>query len=302
MGTRLDSAGVSISKIGLGIEHFVKRSKIVGLSRDENSKLILDEAYKLGVTHYDIVFNFPYFFKVFKEFLKNKRRDITFTSHLGSFYDEKKNGHKLTRSLKKIQYTFEDKLERLDTDYVDIALLQYVRSFEDFEEFVNKGVLDYAYQLKKEGKAKAVGLSSHSPKLLNKIISMSNLDVIMIPINFATGFRPQMKQLLQTCKKEGIGVIAIKNLLKGKAFTTRTSDYGAYYTGGQKFSLKLDKAASPADCMNYALNLGVDSVVFGVTKADEVRENMESFKSQGSSDNYKYYEKVFKQKIEELSQ
>ena len=299
METKLESSGVKPSPIGLGIEHFARRSRVLGLSRDENSKKIILEAFKLGITHFDVVFNLPYFFEIFKEFIKGKREKITFTTHLGSYYTEKLD-HSKTRSLSKIQSTYESMLNLLDIDYADIALIQFVTNLDDYQQVIKNGVLDYAYKLKEEGKAKAVGLSAHNPELLLKIIAKSDLDVIMTPINFATGSLPAMKKLLEVCKKEGISIIAIKNLLKGKAFTTKPSDYSAYYSGGKKFKLKLDRAATPADCMNYALNLGVNCVVFGVKNVDELIINMNSFNSQKGSKGYTYFEQAFKKKIEEL--
>ena len=300
MGNRLETAGVKLSEIGLGIEHFARHSHVPGLTRDESSEQIIQEAYRSGITHYDLVFNLPYFFDIFREFMHTKRNKITFTHHMGSFYNEKRSGHVKTRSLKKIAYTFEDMLERLNTDYVDISLIQFVTHYEDFEKCIKSGIVDYAMQLKEENKAKAIGLSAHKPALLSKIISKIDLDVIMLPINFATGWRPELKQLLTSCKKKGIGVIAIKNLLKGKAFTTKKSNYSAYYCAGSKFSMKLDKAATPADCINYALDLGIDSVVFGVKKVDELRKNVESFRASKDSKEYTYFEQLFKQTIESL--
>jgi len=297
MDSKISAAGLKLGKIGLGIEHFARGSRVPELSRDENSKLIIEEAYAQGITHYDLVFNLPYFFEIFQQFLKDKRNKITFTTHLGSFYDEKHNGHIKTRSLKKIKFTYEDMLERLDVDYADIALIQFITHYDDFEKMMKNGVFDYAKELKRNGQSKAIGMSAHKPQLLKKIISQIDLDVVMLPVNFATGFRKEMKELLATCKQEGIGVIAIKNLLKGNAFTTKTSTYSAYYTMGKKFKLRLDTVATPAECINYALDLGVDTVAFGVKNVDELKTNMESYKLQDKTRNYKYFEQIFKQTL-----
>ena len=301
MGSKIESAGVKLGKIGLGIEHFARRSRVPNLSRDENSKLIVEEAFRQGITHFDIVFNLPYFFEIFKEFLGDKRKKVTFTTHLGSFYDEKHNGHTKTRSLNKIQFTFEDMLEKLNTDYTDIALVQFITHLNDFEKTMKNGVFDYIKELKKNGRAKAIGVSAHNPKLLQKIISQIELDVVMLPVNFATGFRTEMKEFLATCKEEGIGVIAIKNLLKGKTLTSKKSTYSAYYTMGSKFTHKLETTATPADCMNYALNLGVDTVVFGVKNVDELNENMNSYLKQKDHSRINSIESEFKKILIEKS-
>ena len=297
LDNRLESNDVHLSPIGLGIEHFARGVRsLKELSRDENSKLIIEEAYKLGITHFDLVFNLPYFFQVFKDFIKDKRKKITFTTHLGSFYNEKANGHSKTRSLNKIQSTYEGMLESLDVDYADIALIQFVTNKDDFEDITKRGILKYALQLKKEGKTKAVGISAHKPDLLMKIIKNGDFDVIMFPLNFATGSLDSTKKLIGICKKENIPVIGIKNLLKGKVFSTKRTNYPAYFCGGRRFSIKLDDPATPADCLNYGFDMGADTVVFGVKTVDELIYNMRSIKEENIPKNYiktaKYFEEA----------
>lgn len=296
---RLQSAGVELSSIGLGIEHFARGvSKVKHLTRDENSKLILEEAFNAGITHFDLVFNLPYFFDVFREFIKDKRDKITFTTHLGSFYSEKSNGHVKTRSLNKIKNTYEGMLENLDVDYADIALVQFVTRGDDFEKVVKNGLIEYATQLKEEGKAKTVGLSAHSPKLLMKIIEDYELDTIMFPLNFATGILDSTKNLIKRCKEKGIGVIAIKNLLKGKAFSTKKTNYPAYFCAGRRFTMTLKEPANPAQCINYGLDSGANSVVFGVKTVDELHQNIQSYQSEKEKADYNQTLKEFKKVIQ----
>ncbi len=296
---RLESNGVNLSSLGLGIEHFARGVRsLKDLSRDENSKLIIEEAYKLGITHFDLVFNLPYFFQVFKEFIKDKRKKITFTTHLGSYFNEKANGHSKTRSLNIIQSTYDGMLESLDVDYADIALIQFVTHKDDFEDIIKRGILDYALQLKKEGKAKAVGVSAHKPDLLMKMIEKRDFDVIMFPLNFATGSMDSTKRLLKECKQENIAVIGIKNLLKGKAFSTKRTNYPAYFCAGNRFSIKLDVPATPAECFNYGFDMGADTLVFGVKTVDELKNNMRSYDEESIPKNYSKTLKHFEETIQ----
>lgn len=296
---RLQLSRVNLNILGLGIEHFARGvGKIKHLTRDENSMQIIEKAYKLGITHFDLVFNLPYFFDVFRDFIKDKREKITFTTHLGSLYDESSNGHKKTRSLEKIKQTFEGMLDNLDTDYVDIALVQYVSNSDDYEKIIKNGILKYTAQLKNEGTAKSVGLSSHNSKLLMRIIEENELDAVMFPLNFATGLQDSTKKLIQYCKENNVAVIAIKNLLKGKAFTTRKTDYGAYYCGGKKFTMNLDKPSTPAQCIKYGLDSGANTVVFGVKTVEELKQNMQSYQSEKENADYSQTLKEFKKRIQ----
>ena len=290
---KLEQCGVELSTLGLGVEHFVRGvRKIKHLSRDENSKLILEEAYKLGMTHYDLVFDFPYFFDIFKDFSKDKRDKITFTTHIGNVYDERTGKAGKTRSINKIRKSFDRIMDELDTNYTDIALIQFVTNLEDYNKVIKSGIVEFVNILKQEGRAKTIGVSAHNPDLLLKIIEEDEYDVIMYPLNFATGVLKSTEKLIEVCKEKNIALVAIKNLHKGKLFTTKKTDLSAYYSGGRKISLQLDKAATPAQCFNYVLDLGADSVVFGVKTVEELKENIHSYKTEQNVD-YSYLVEKF---------
>ncbi len=294
---KLGNLGVNLSTLGLGVEHFAKGvGKVKHLTRDENSKLILDEAYRLGITHFDLVFDLPYFFKVFRDFSIDKREKITFTTHIGNVFNEAKGKPYKIRTLEKIKNSFDQKLETLETDYTDIGLLQYVKNDEDYNKVVKNGLIEYVENLKETGRAKSIGISSHNPIFLKKMIQNHDFDVIMTVINFATGVRETTLELIEECKNNNISLIAIKNLLKGKLFTTKKTELGYYYSGGSKIELKLNEAATPAQCFNYALDLGVDSVVFGVQTVEQLQENIQSFKREEKVD-YSQLVEIFDQII-----
>jgi len=290
---RLEQCGVGLSTFGLGVEHFVRGvSKVKHLSRDENSKLILEEAYKQGMTHYDLVFDVPYFFDVFKDFSKDKREKITFTTHVRNVYDERTGKAGKTRSINKIRKSFDRIMDELDTNYTDIALIQFVTNLEDYNKVIKDGIVEFVKDLKQEGRAKSIGVSAHNPDLLLKMIENDEFDVVMYPLNFATGVLKTTEKLIEACKEKNIALIAIKNLHKGKLFTTNKTDLSAYYSGGRRISLQLDHAATPAQCFNYALDLGADSVVFGVKTVEELKENIHSYKTEQNVD-YSHLVKKF---------
>jgi len=296
---RLEKCGVNLSRLGLGTEHFARGVRsIKNITRDEHSKLILEESYKLGITHYDLVFGLPYFFDVFGEFIKNRRKKITFTAHISNVFNEKTGKPVKTRSFNKIKAFFNIMLEHLNTDYVDIAMIQSITKPEDYENVIKKGNYEFVKQLKKEGKAKAIGLSAHNPDLLNKIIEKDDYDVIMYILNFATGSLKATKTLIETCKKKGIALIAIKNLIKGNVLNNKTNNYSSYYCGGgSSFKMKLNTPVTVAQCFNYAFDLGADSVVFGVKSVDELRDNLQSYKSDKATNNYGEIAKKIKERI-----
>ncbi|MHA1593096.1 MAG: aldo/keto reductase [Candidatus Heimdallarchaeaceae archaeon] len=278
---RLQKCGVTLSTLGLGVEHFAKGVRSVEhLSRDENSLQILKEAYNLGVTHYDLVYDLPYFYDVFRDFCKDKRDKITFTTHIGNLYNENTGKSAKSRSLDKIRASFNRKLDILETDYTDIALIQYIGNLDDYEMVVKRGLVDYVKELKETGRAKVIGVSGHNPGILLRILEDIEFDVVMTIINFATGRLDTRKNLIKECKDRNIAMIAIKNLHKGKLFTTKKTETSKMFSGGKPYKLQLKQAATAAQCFNFALDLGIDSVVFGVKTIEQLQENIHSFRTE----------------------
>lgn len=48
---------------------------------------------------------------------------------------------------------------------------------------LESGVLEYIQQLKQAGTVRHIGLSSHTPRLVNKVLDMGVIDLVMFSIN-----------------------------------------------------------------------------------------------------------------------
>ena len=274
-------------ELGLGIEHFVRnRNK-------EFLRNILDEAYNLGITHFDIVYNYPHFFDVFKEFIKYYNNEISFTLHIGQVYNENKDISQKSRSLTAIKSNVEYVYNVLDLDYIDTGILQYITSSDDWKVIKEKRILKYGNDLKDTGKLKSFGISSHRPELLLEIIKDNEFDVIMFPINFVTGHLQGTKELINECKSQSIKIMGIKTLLHGKPFTTKKIKYPKLMSCFSEHSVKLESPAKPYQCFNYALDQGVDQIIFGIKNIYQLQENVESYKTNKEMKDYSKIEKQF---------
>lgn len=70
-----------------------------------------------------------------------------------------------TRELAKVKPAFEDLLTRMQTDYIDLGMIHFVYNKEEFERVVDGEFMEYVRQLKKEGKIRHIGMSSHNPEV-----------------------------------------------------------------------------------------------------------------------------------------
>ena len=113
-----------------------------------------------------------------------------------------------------------------------------------------------------------IGLSSHTPALVNKVLDMGILDMVMFSINpaydnrhgeYAYGEADERFALYQRCAKEGVGISVMKPFCGGQLLDAAKSVF--------------PKALSKIQCLQYALDQpGVITVLPGVRDRRDLRE------------------------------
>jgi predicted aldo/keto reductase-like oxidoreductase len=106
----------------------------------------------------------------------------------------------------------EASLKRLQTDYVDIAMLHNVGELS----LLKNEELQAAYsQLKKEGKIRFTGFSTHNPKVtLKQALDQDFAQVILFIYNHMEG--KDIEPLIQQVRQKGIGTVAMKVFAGGR--------------------------------------------------------------------------------------
>ena len=116
-------------------------------------------------------------------------------------------------------------LKDLNTDYVDICLLHGVRT--DTELQVRSDAFNAMVKLKKEGKIRAVGLSSHGLSVLKSVLEMPEIDLVWARVNYAglnmdtgcLGMYDQMASIYWLKKCVKLLPARVKSLIRPKANT-----------------------------------------------------------------------------------
>ncbi|MDD4362743.1 MAG: aldo/keto reductase, partial [Atribacterota bacterium] len=107
----------------------------------------------------------------------------------------------------------------LDRDYIDIFHLHAAR--EDKNVFEKRaGALSCLVDMKKEGKIKAVGISSHAIEVIDKAAEMNEIDVVFPIINklglgIIGGTPEEMIEAIKKNHQAGKGIYAMKALAGG---------------------------------------------------------------------------------------
>jgi len=186
---KLGKTGVEVSILNLG-----------GMFDTINNQLLLKQAVKWGVTFWDTA-----------ESYGNGLSEEGF----GRFFARNPGARQqvfVTTKLVPAGGNFSERLDkclqRLKTDYVDLF---YVHAITGIGA-MTPAIRDWAADMKKAGKIKFVGFSTHT-NMADCLLGAARLDwidAVMLTYNFRVMNNPKMVKAVEACVKAGIGLVAMK--------------------------------------------------------------------------------------------
>jgi predicted aldo/keto reductase-like oxidoreductase len=241
---RLGKTGLNVTEMGFG------GIPIQRVSEAEAVKIV-KRCYDLGINYYDTARAYTTSEERIGKALEGVRDNV--------YIATKTQG----RTGKELKEQLAISLKNLRTDYIDVYQLHNVT--EESWKIVSApgGALEAALKLKDEGVLRHVGVTSHSPTFLNKIIGEgSPFETIMVGYNYIA-LEPG-KDLLPTCKKMDVGTVIMKPF-GGGAFTNAAT------------ALKFILADKNADCVIPGMqtiaevdeNVAVSSGSFKLSKQEQ---------------------------------
>jgi predicted aldo/keto reductase-like oxidoreductase len=107
----------------------------------------------------------------------------------------------------------ESSLHRLQMDHVEILYCHGVDSVEDVRA---EGLLEALQSLKKDGKARFVGISTHKTQdVINEAIRLNAFDVALLMLNYTMAHDAGMLSTIERAARSGIGIVAMKTQAGG---------------------------------------------------------------------------------------
>ena len=285
--SKLGRTNLDASVIGLGGEW------LNGLSASE-VKEIMDVAIENGINVLDVFMPQAEVRTNIGLALKGRREKMIIQGHLCTVYEDEQ--YNRTRDINKTKKSFEDLLTRLQTDYIDIGMIHYVDSNDDFDSVFNTEIIEYAKELKAQGKVKYLGMSSHNPEIALRAINTGLIDVLMFSINAAYDLEqsdtdiyelmdfkglkedewsvdPARVKLYSTCETLGVAITVMKPLGAGTLLKAETSPFG--------------KAMTVTQCCHYCLTRpGVATVIVGCHSVEEVKHALKYVHATDSERDY----------------
>lgn len=271
----LGATGLKVSEIGLGCEGF-------GENECKNTKVLLDMAEENGINYFDLYTSNPEIRASVGEALIGRREKFLIQSHICSIW---KNGqYERSRNIDEVKKGFEEMMTLLQTDYIDVGMIHYVDSLKDWEEIAQGPVLQYVLDLKKAGRIRHIGLSSHNPQVALKAVQSGHIEVLMFSVNPCYDLQPasedvedlwreknyaaplvnmdsERQELYEVCQRLGVGITVMKVFGGGDLLDASLSPAGKALTANQ--------------CLHYALTRpAVASVLVGAHTAEQLQTSL----------------------------
>jgi uncharacterized protein len=152
---------------------------------------------------------------------------------------------------------FSISLARLRMDYVDIL---YVHSVDNPEILEHKPVLNALKKLKKEGKVRFTGFSTHRNEtaVIDAAARKGEWDMILTSYNFMQTYIGELKAAIRKASEAGIGIVAMKTL-----------------AGGGFFDKEKTRAINTTAALKWALsNPDITTAIPGMTDFDQLELNI----------------------------
>jgi len=261
---KLGRTGFKVSAIGLGCEGFTGKSASEVCAE-------FDFADDLGINFFDCYSSDPILRSNFGDAIRHRRKKFIIQGHICTFWEN--DQYLRTRDMSKTRTGFEDLLRRMHTDYIDIGMIHYIDAEEDLQNIFSGPVIEYAQQLKQDGRIGAIGISSHNPRVAIKAVQTGIVDVLMFAVNPCYDLQPagedveqlwadenyehalinidkERELLYELCAANGVGIDVMKAYGGGDLLDAQNSPFG--------------KAFTPVQCLEYALSRpAVASVMAG---------------------------------------
>lgn len=217
-----------------------------------------------GINFFDMASAEATPFAAFGRAIEGRRKDAYLQVHFGADYTTGTYGW--TTNLETIKRSIDWQLQALKTDYIDFGFIHCIDEESDLRKVMESGVLDFIQDMKKQGIVRHIGLSSHTPRVVEQVLDKKLLDLLMFSINpgydykhgdFAIGGVDERMNLYRRCEKEGVGISVMKAFSGGQLLNAKTSPF--------------KKALTEYQCIQYALDKpGVLTVLPGIRGKEDL--------------------------------
>ncbi len=278
--------GQKISTIGIGVGNYGYEN----VSCAEIEK-IFHTSFDKGVNFFDTCMSVSYPAEAIAKTIKGKRSELVMQNHLCVGYPIGEYKHLLT--LNDVKDAFATELKKYGTDYSDIGTIHFVDEDSDLQRLIDTGVIEYAFELKKQGIIRNVAFSSHTPSVALKTLEVADFDAMFFGVNAGYDYEPsdsglapseERIRLYGECEKRKTAITVMKVYNNGQLLNPLTSPFG--------------RAMTPYQCLQYALDRpAVVSCLAGAITAEEMEETLRYYETSEAERDYSFIKTLRKEDL-----
>ena len=304
----LGKSGIIVHPIALGA-NFVGGYNLYGDVNEEEGKQTVRDAVDAGVTMLDTAFIYgpkrseELIGEVLKEY---KREDVVIATKAAQ--RELENGDMvIDNSPEFLKQAVDDALDRLQTKYIDLFYIH-----KPDEETPKDEAVEALYEMKEQGKIKAIGVSNFTVEQLAEANKNNHVDVIQNEYNLLN--REAEKEMLDYTSANKITFIPYfplaAGLLAGKYDeNTEFEDLRAklpFYQGDQfkdniqkvdklkELAKKYDEDVAQLVLAFYLTRPSLDVIIPGAKKGEQIKANMRAADIELDPKDVEYIDEIFK--------
>ncbi|PGC26719.1 oxidoreductase [Bacillus pseudomycoides] len=221
----LGKTGLTVSEIGFGA--WAIGGDEWGPVNDKHSITAMKKAIECGVNFIDTadVYGLGHSEKLVAQAIKEHRNDIVLSTKgglIGHHYDP--DGEPVYDTVEKVIAVFETSLLRLQTDYIDVYFCHiWWDKKEETEAFL--GAFEI---LKRDGKVRAVGVSTHDLQYIKNFNKDGEIDVIQLDYSILN--RAPENDILPYLQEQNLGAV-IRGPLKMGILTGKFTEQTTFPEG-----------------------------------------------------------------------
>ncbi len=227
---KLGRTGINWPVVGMGV-------------MNANNPDLIRASYEIGVRHFDTAARYQYGRneQMVGEVLKRlgvRDKVVIGTKELRPAQRGETTGQEVKTKLMEL---CEGSLRRLKTDYIDIF---YIHSVSHAEDFTAPGIKEAIAELKKQGKIRAAGVSTHESMatVIKEVTQDGFYDVVLTAFNVAMAGNTDLIEAIAGAASKGVGIVAMKTQAGGarlpKPESLKDYDSSTIATASLKWVLK----------------------------------------------------------------
>jgi predicted aldo/keto reductase-like oxidoreductase len=196
----LGKTGLTIPVVSMG----VMNADVPGLLR---------RAYEVGIRHFDTAAGYQQGRNEEMVGQVIKEMGVRDKVMISTKQPSRSRPQNVAEAKKRFVEGVESSLQRLQMDHVDILYYHGVDSVEDAQA---QGPLEALQSLKRDGKTRFVGISTHKTQdVVNEAIRLNLFDVALVMLNYTMAHDAGILSTIERAAKSRIGIVAMKTQAGG---------------------------------------------------------------------------------------